>query len=162
MKNGSCKDCPDYERMQGSGTDKFQGIKCGPNDCNLRQILIKDTIEGGKCQDCNPYTRADYSFKVCQPDNCSDRHKLLEDGKCDLCPDWERSDGKLNRMCQPDMCKANYKLLISGKCEECPKGWVVTTAGLNARRDCEKIIDPCENNKLVLIDNDYYRQTYEI
>ena len=40
----------------------------------------------------------------CDPDICNDRQKLLEDGTCQDCEDYTRSDGELNKVCEPDLC----------------------------------------------------------
>ena len=52
---------------------------------------------------CESHTRPSSDRTTCIAEECEEREFLKEDGLCELCPDFERSQGN-GKKCGPDVC----------------------------------------------------------
>jgi len=52
---------------------------------------------------------------------CKDRFKIIEDGTCEKCPDYEVTTIDLKGCERPTYCDVRERITREGLCEECPE-----------------------------------------
>lgn len=58
---------------------------------------------------------------TCEEPVCKDRFKIIKDGTCEQCPDYEVTTDDLKGCERPTYCDAREKITAKGECEECPE-----------------------------------------
>jgi len=81
--DGTCGICDNYQKADASNT------KCIMPVCMAARKILLISAEWKQCED---YTRADSLCRVCRPDPCTLRQKLLKDGTCQNCAAYQRAD----------------------------------------------------------------------
>lgn len=87
--------------------------------CAADQVL---KAVDGTCTSCAAYTKRTDS-KTCAADVCIARQKLLDDGTCGACPDYQVTAGTVgtSRLCEQPTCAAgNQYVSTLGVCTACP------------------------------------------
>jgi hypothetical protein len=97
---------------------------CIQDVCPADQVLKK---ADGTCEACAAYSKRSDS-KTCKADVCKAREKLLSDGSCGPCPDYQVTKGEVgtSQACEQPACKdsagaaqGNYVVGKDGVCVAC-------------------------------------------
>ena len=80
--DGTCEDCPDWEKSQDDGK------KCGPDTCTQNEKLLID----GTCEACPDYYRTkEGDGKECEEISCDDWEIVNKKGVCEKCLPYSKS-----------------------------------------------------------------------
>ena len=115
--SGCVEKCPtdSYVRAFTDANDKKS---CVQDVCDADQVLQK---ADGTCKACEKYTKR-VDGKTCAADTCVKRQKLLDDGTCGACPDYQVTDGDIgtSKLCKQPTCDAgNEYVNTDGVCTKC-------------------------------------------
>lgn len=102
--SGCVASCPADSYVRAF-TDANNKKSCVQDVCDDDKVLKK---ADGTCVSCDAYTKRT-DGKTCKADTCEKRQKLLDDGTCGACPDYQVTKGTVgtSKECEQPVCKGD-------------------------------------------------------